>query len=111
MGLNSLNLSDAFMGVLAQRLTRKLCRNCRKAYALAEDEYEMIRRDYGDAYFDKNGVQYNPGLTLYRHEGCEECSHPGYSGRRGIHELMEGTSGIKLMIKNQRSGCQILISD
>ncbi|MEJ5359701.1 MAG: GspE/PulE family protein [Desulfobacterales bacterium] len=101
MGLNALNFSDAFLGVLAQRLTRRLCTNCRKEYFLGKDEFEELRQDYGEQWFDRTGIDYNETLKLYRPVGCETCSKTGYRGRMGIHELMEGTPEIKLMIKKQ----------
>jgi type II secretory ATPase GspE/PulE/Tfp pilus assembly ATPase PilB-like protein len=101
MGLNPLNFSDAFLGVLAQRLTRRLCKDCMEEYSLTKDEYEMIYVDYGEKYWAQTGIEYNPDLALFRAVGCESCSNTGYSGRMGIHELMEGTPKIKLMIKKQ----------
>jgi type II secretory ATPase GspE/PulE/Tfp pilus assembly ATPase PilB-like protein len=61
----------------------------------------MIQSDYGEEHFDRTGLEYDSGMTLYRAGQCEKCSNTGYRGRMGIHELMEGTSEIKLMIKNQ----------
>ena len=61
----------------------------------------MIRSDYGESYFERTGIIYEPDMTLFRTGRCEECSNTGYRGRMGIHELMEGTPEIKLMIKNQ----------
>jgi type II secretory ATPase GspE/PulE/Tfp pilus assembly ATPase PilB-like protein len=101
MGLNPLNFSDAFLGVLAQRLNRRLCKECREEYPLTKDEFEMIYVDYGEKYWEKTGIKYNPDMTLFKPVGCEACSKTGYRGRMGIHELMEGTPRIKLMIKKQ----------
>jgi type II secretory ATPase GspE/PulE/Tfp pilus assembly ATPase PilB-like protein len=101
MGLNPLNFSDAFLGVLAQRLTRRLCKDCMEEYPLTEDEYEMVSVDYGEKYWAQTGIEYGPDLTLFRAVGCDNCSNTGYRGRMGIHELMEGTPKIKLMIKKQ----------
>jgi type II secretory ATPase GspE/PulE/Tfp pilus assembly ATPase PilB-like protein len=101
MGLNPLNFSDAFLGVLAQRLTRRLCKDCMEEYPLTKDEFEMIYTDFGEKYWAQTGIEYNPDQTLFRAVGCESCSNTGYRGRMGIHELMEGTPKIKLMIKKQ----------
>jgi type II secretory ATPase GspE/PulE/Tfp pilus assembly ATPase PilB-like protein len=101
MGLNPLNFSDAFLGVLAQRLTRRLCKDCMEEYPLTKDEFEMIYVDYGEKYWEKTGIEYNPDMTLFKPAGCDSCSKTGYRGRMGIHELMEGTPRIKLMIKKQ----------
>ncbi|MBW1899467.1 MAG: type II/IV secretion system protein, partial [Deltaproteobacteria bacterium] len=101
MGLNPLNFSDAFLGVLAQRLTRRVCKDCMEEYPLTKDDFEMIYVDYGEKYWERTGIEYDPDMTLYRPVGCESCSNTGYRGRMGIHELMEGTPKIKLMIKKQ----------
>jgi type II secretory ATPase GspE/PulE/Tfp pilus assembly ATPase PilB-like protein len=91
MGLNPLNFSD----------TRRLCKDCMEEYPLTKDEYEMIYVDFGEKYWAQTGIEYNPDLTLFRAVGCDSCSNTGYRGRMGIHELMEGTPKIKLMIKKQ----------
>jgi type II secretory ATPase GspE/PulE/Tfp pilus assembly ATPase PilB-like protein len=101
MGLNPLNFSDAFLGVLAQRLTRRVCKDCMEEYPLTKDEYDMIYLDYGEKYWAQAGIEYDADLTLFKAVGCEACSNTGYRGRMGIHELMEGTPKIKLMIKKQ----------
>jgi type II secretory ATPase GspE/PulE/Tfp pilus assembly ATPase PilB-like protein len=101
MGLNALNFSDAFLGVLAQRLTRRLCTNCRKLHLLTREEFDALISDYGRDWFDRAGVEYAEGVGIYQPVGCELCSSTGYRGRMGIHELMEGTPEVKLMIKKQ----------
>ena len=101
MGLNALNFSDAFLGVMAQRLVRRLCPDCREAYHPSEDEFEDIVNDYGKEYFANSGIEYGPDTVLYRPKGCDRCSGTGYRGRLGIHELMEGTKEIKHLIKIQ----------
>jgi type II secretory ATPase GspE/PulE/Tfp pilus assembly ATPase PilB-like protein len=101
MGLNPLNFSDAFLGVLAQRLTRRLCSKCREEYSLKNEEFEKMVAEYGQEFFNKTEIEYNSDMTLFRTIGCDNCSGTGYRGRMGIHELMEGTPQIKLMIKKQ----------
>ena len=101
MGLNPLNFSDAFLGVLAQRLVRRLCKDCREEYHPSEEEFEEIVADYGKKWFNKTDIEYNSDLTVFKTVGCGSCSDTGYRGRLGIHELMEGTADIKLMIKKQ----------
>jgi type II secretory ATPase GspE/PulE/Tfp pilus assembly ATPase PilB-like protein len=101
MGLNPLNFSDAFLGVLAQRLTRRLCPSCRKEYVLSSDEFDELRQEFGEQWFEPTGIVYSEGIKLFKPVGCESCSGTGYRGRMGIHELMDGTPEIKLMIKKQ----------
>jgi type II secretory ATPase GspE/PulE/Tfp pilus assembly ATPase PilB-like protein len=103
MGLNPLNFSDAFLGVLAQRLVRRLCKNCRENYHPSKEEFEELANDYGREPFAKTGINFTTDLTLYRPKGCEKCSDTGYKGRLGVHELMEGTPEIKKKIKKQAS--------
>ncbi len=101
MGLNPLNFSDAFLGVLAQRLVRRLCTKCREAFQPSREEFEELVVDYGEEAFEETGIKRSSDLTLYRPVGCDACSGTGYRGRMGIHELLEGTSEIKRMIKRQ----------
>ena len=108
MGLNPLNFSDAFLGVLAQRLTRRLCTNCREESPVTKDDFEVLVSDYGKKYFSNSGIEYDEGMAVYKAGGCENCSGTGYRGRMGIHELMEGTPSVKLMIKKQANTEQIL---
>jgi len=99
MGLNTLNFSDAFLCVLAQRLIRRLCLACRKEYHPSREAYDEIVTDYGIEHFKGTGIEYSEKLRLYAPVGCEECSQTGYKGRMVIHELMEGTPRIKQIIK------------
>ncbi|MGA9479153.1 MAG: GspE/PulE family protein, partial [Desulfobacterales bacterium] len=103
MGLNPLNFSDAFLGVLAQRLVRRLCSSCAKEYNPAREEFEEIVSDYGKKSFEKSGIQFDSDLTLKGPGSCDVCSGTGYRGRMGILDLMEGTAAIKRMIKKQAS--------
>ncbi len=101
MGLNPLNFSDAFLGVMAQRLVRRLCPKCREKYHPSREEFEDLVLYYGPEHFEKTGIKYDDDLFFYRTKGCDACSGTGYKGRLGIHELMEGTPAIKQMIKSQ----------
>jgi type II secretory ATPase GspE/PulE/Tfp pilus assembly ATPase PilB-like protein len=107
MGLNPLNFSDAFLGVLAQRLTRRLCTNCREEYPVTPDDFDVLISEYGKKFFGNTGIEYDSDMSLYKAAGCENCSGTGYRGRMGIHELMEGTAKVKLMIKKQANTEQI----
>ena len=109
MGLNPLNFSDAFLAVLAQRLLRRLCKACRKAYTPNQEDFDDIVTAYGENDFKKTGIVYSPDLKLYAPVGCDQCSGTGYKGRLGIHELMEGTPDIKRMIKKQASAEELFI--
>jgi type II secretory ATPase GspE/PulE/Tfp pilus assembly ATPase PilB-like protein len=109
MGLNPLNFSDAFLGVLAQRLIRRLCKNCMKKYHPNEEEFQDIVKYYGEKDFPVLGIEYDKDLLLYKTVGCVACNDTGYKGRAGVHEMMEGTKTIKRMIKNEATSEELFI--
>jgi type II secretory ATPase GspE/PulE/Tfp pilus assembly ATPase PilB-like protein len=109
MGMNPLNFSDAFLGVLAQRLARTLCTNCRQSYHPTNEEYGDIVTAYGTEAFKLIGIANTQDFVLYRSTGCDTCAGSGYKGRMGIHELLEGTREVKRLIKKQASAEDILI--
>jgi type II secretory ATPase GspE/PulE/Tfp pilus assembly ATPase PilB-like protein len=86
---------------MAQRLVRRLCRDCRRPVRLSEEEFEEFVSEYGAGQFKATGIEYSPELPVYQPVGCERCANTGYSGRMGIYELMNGTPEIKRMIKRQ----------
>lgn len=100
MGLNPLNFSEAFLGVLAQRLVRRLCKTCAKEYNPAREEFAEIVYDYGKKDWEKTEIEFDSDLQLKQAGSCDICSGTGYKGRCGIHELMEGTPDIKRLIKH-----------
>jgi type II secretory ATPase GspE/PulE/Tfp pilus assembly ATPase PilB-like protein len=101
MGMNPLNIADSFLAVVAQRLVRKLCAECIEAYRPDQEEFDYIVKDYGEKPFQALGVENDPSFKLHRSAGCEKCNGSGYKGRMGIHELIEGTPEIKMLIKKQ----------
>jgi type II secretory ATPase GspE/PulE/Tfp pilus assembly ATPase PilB-like protein len=101
MGFNPIYFADALLGVLAQRLVRKICQNCKDAYHPSEQEKKEIISEYGEDDFNASGIELKSDLVLYRSRGCEECSGVGYSGRLAIHELLENTIEIKNLIKQK----------
>ncbi len=101
MGMNPLNIADSFLAVLAQRLVRRLCSDCIETYHPDQEEFDYIIADYGEEPFQNLGVEYTSAFELHRSLGCEKCSGSGYKGRLGIHELIEGTPEIKILIKKQ----------
>ena len=101
MGMDPFNFSDAILGILAQRLVRTLCKDCKKEYLPSKAEYEELVREYGPDAFKKNlKIPYKKDLVLYKTAGCDKCNNTGYRGRMGIHELLMGTDEIKKLIQN-----------
>ena len=99
MGIDPLNFADALLGILAQRLIRTLCKNCKEAYHPTLTEYEEMVESYGPELFAIQNIPYTDNMTLYRPKGCDICDKSGYKGRVGIHELLVGTDEIKRLIQ------------
>ncbi|MBF0343932.1 MAG: GspE/PulE family protein [Nitrospirae bacterium] len=101
MGLDPFNFADALLGVLAQRLVRTLCKDCKIPYHPEKEEFEELASVYGVELFDELGVVYDDRFTLYKAKGCVKCNNTGYRGRAGIHELLVGTIPIKKLIQKK----------
>jgi type II secretory ATPase GspE/PulE/Tfp pilus assembly ATPase PilB-like protein/putative methionine-R-sulfoxide reductase with GAF domain len=102
MGMDPFNFADSIVCVLAQRLVRTLCKNCKESYHPSKSEYETLVREYGSVErFEKNvNIPYTDDLVLYRPVGCNRCYNAGYAGRMGLHELLLGTDPMKQLIQN-----------
>jgi type IV pilus assembly protein PilB len=91
MGIEPYLVSATVIGVLAQRLGRRICENCKKPYQVPANEL----RKFGFKPNDPDEM-----VTLYRGEGCDLCRKTGYKGRIGIHELMRINDEIaELMVR------------
>jgi type II secretory ATPase GspE/PulE/Tfp pilus assembly ATPase PilB-like protein len=101
MGMDPFNFSDAILCILAQRLARTLCKNCRQSYHLSLEEYNSLAREYGLDYFnDRVAIPFKDDLMLNKSIGCDECNGYGYLGRMALHELLMGSDEIKRLIQN-----------
>jgi len=100
MGMDPFNFADAFLGVLAQRLVRTLCKDCKAPYHPRREEYDNLVRAYGKD-FDALGFHYTDDLILHRAKGCEACGNTGYKNRIAIMELLEGSEKIKTLIQSK----------
>lgn len=86
MGVESYLLADSVVGVIAQRLVRKLCKSCRKPRPATEAEKHLM------------GVPVDQDFTVYQPCGCPLCSETGFFGRIGVYEIMEMTPELKKII-------------
>lgn len=82
-------IAASLTGVIAQRLMRRLCNNCKKQYIANNYEKELL------------GVSKDENLKLYKPVGCVKCSGTGYKGRIGIFEIMEINQNIRELIANK----------
>ncbi|MBU6479608.1 MAG: Flp pilus assembly complex ATPase component TadA [Nitrospirae bacterium] len=101
MGCDSFSFADAMLGVLAQRLTRRICKDCKEQYVATPEEYEEIRQGYGPEHWDKLGIPQDNTFRLARGKGCETCNRTGFKGRVALHELLLGSDKIKRLIQTK----------
>ncbi|WP_447972876.1 GspE/PulE family protein [Nitrospira sp. Kam-Ns4a] len=100
MGCDPFSFADAMLGVLAQRLTRRICKECKEDYHPAQEEYEELVHGYGpDLWAKQIGIGYDQNFKLYRGKGCEACNKSGFKGRLALHELLVGTDRMKRLIQ------------
>ncbi|SDS78542.1 type IV pilus assembly protein PilB [Paenibacillaceae bacterium GAS479] len=91
MGIASYLIASSLVGVVAQRLVRRVCPDCRKSYESTEQE-RILLRSYG--------VETD---VLYRGSGCGSCSKTGYRGRIAIHEVLAVTDELRRLIGEDAS--------
>lgn len=105
MGIDPFAFADSLLCVLAQRLVRILCRQCREPYQPMKEEWDELARLYDEKLFSHLPIANREHYTFYRpkNQGCADCNHTGYRGRMGIYELLAVTDSIKHMIVNRKS--------
>ena len=101
MGMDPFNFADAILCILAQRLVRTLCKECKKEYNPSQEEYDELVREYGPKDFEKLNMPYSDDIMLCKGVGCNACNNTGYRGRMGIHELLMGTDEMKRLIQGK----------
>ncbi len=126
MGMDPFNFADALLGILAQRLAKRLCSNCKEAYEPSQEEMKQLLDEYCAELLNtedfikdrkaalarvfaswlKNYTEKGK-FKLYRAVGCDQCSS-GYKGRTGLHELMIGTDGAKKLLQEHARVAQLL---
>jgi type II secretory ATPase GspE/PulE/Tfp pilus assembly ATPase PilB-like protein len=100
MGLDPYSFSDSLLCVLAQRLARRLCAGCKETYAPEQVELDDLIDEYGREAFISLGVTPNQ-IVLARAQGCDQCGQSGYSGRLGIHEVLDASDHLKYLVKRR----------
>jgi len=101
MDIDPFNFADALLGIMAQRLARTLCKDCKEEYVPSQEEFAELMQDYGLEHWDTLGIKYSPSFKLYRPKGCARCGNTGYKGRIGLHELLVGTDEMRRKIQKR----------
>ncbi len=94
MGIEPFLIASSAIGILAQRLARKICDRCKKPYTATP----ALLKSLGIASSD---------VTFYRGEGCTACKKTGYHGRVGFYELMDMTEAVRALIISKASSSAI----
>jgi type II secretory ATPase GspE/PulE/Tfp pilus assembly ATPase PilB-like protein len=118
LGMDPFNFADALLGVLAQRLIRRLCPSCRTAYVPPTNELEELAFEYcsdtelqADKLLQVWRKQYggsNGRITLFRAPGCPECDRTGYKGRMGLYELLVADAAVKRLVQTRAPVTEIV---
>jgi type II secretory ATPase GspE/PulE/Tfp pilus assembly ATPase PilB-like protein len=107
MGIDPFNFADSLLGILAQRLAKTICSDCREPYHPSRDEFDMLARAFGESEFALAGFAYDEQFRLYRGRGCASCRGSGYKGRIALHELLIATEPIKQLIHKRATAATL----
>ncbi len=111
LGMDPFNFADALLGVLAQRLAKRLCPECKIGYAPDSAELKRLLLEYCDdtpidareqlqGWVARHGGAHGQ-ITLFRAHGCEHCDDTGYHGRIGLHELLVADPTTRQLIQSR----------
>ena len=128
MGMDPFNFADALLGILAQRLAKKLC-DCKESYAPDGSELKKFVAEYAeelrhskawkadydgemqkliDSWVELYGQE--GSLRFYRSKGCDKCNNSGYKGRVGLHELLIADDDVKKLIQERARVAEIFVA-
>ena len=128
MGMDPFNFSDALLGILAQRLAKRLCAKCKQPHVATGEELGALLDEYVLELTNTESWKKDPEgskqaqfqewikefgndkgeITLYTPAGCDTCAGTGYKGRVGLHELLMGTDRIKKNIQEHARVAEML---
>jgi type II secretory ATPase GspE/PulE/Tfp pilus assembly ATPase PilB-like protein len=128
MGMDPFNFADALLGILAQRLAKRLCK-CKEAYAPDYPELKSFIREYTQDLVNTTAWRANPAdaeqellndwtdrygqngqLMLYRAKGCDTCRGTGYKGRVGLHELLIADEATRKLIQERARVADLFVA-
>ena len=108
LGCDAFNFADTMLGVLAQRLCKRICIQCKEAYHASRQEYDELAQGYGLREWQQWGVADAMPITLYRGRGCEACNSTGFKGRISLQELLKGSEEMKRLIQSRARTADLL---
>jgi len=120
IGLDPFTFSDSLLAILAQRLVRRLCMQCRVAQPLDADALAELAKQYIDsgrsvaptrdvliARWQREHANARGEVVLYHHQGCQACGGHGYHGRLGLHELMLSDERVRELVRHRAPAAEL----
>ncbi len=108
LGCDPFNFADAMLGVLAQRLCKRICQGCTEVYQPAQHDLDQLAQGYGQEWPKLLEGTTRERLKLSRGKGCELCNHTGYKGRVSIHEFLAASEDLKQLVQGRASTSTLL---
>ncbi|MEQ1555673.1 MAG: ATPase, T2SS/T4P/T4SS family [Gallionella sp.] len=128
MGMDPFNFADALLGILAQRLAKRLCGDCKTSHVASADEIKALLTEYSTELANTTSWKKDPNagmkalyaewvkmfgddkgqINLFTPVGCEKCGGTGYRGRVGLHELLIGSDLVKKGIQEHARVAELL---
>jgi type II secretory ATPase GspE/PulE/Tfp pilus assembly ATPase PilB-like protein len=128
MGMDPFNFADALLGILAQRLAKRLC-DCKQHYAPSHEELRSFIAEYALDLKQTETWKADPGgeaqklyehwaenhghdgdIRFYRGVGCAKCNNTGYKGRVGLHELLIADDHIKRLVQERARVAEVFVA-
>ena len=129
MGMDPFNFADALLGILAQRLAKRLCKECKEVYTPEPNELKSFITEYAEELVKTPAWKTDPQgqfkklydywvqeygrdgkISMFRAKGCDKCGNTGYKGRVGLHELMVASERIKKLIQEKARVSDIFVA-
>ena len=127
MGMDPFNFADALLGILAQRLAKRIC-SCKQPYTPEAAELTSFLREYCEELMNTSRFKADPKgsmeavykdwvktygndkgqLTFYKPVGCDKCGGSGFKGRCGLHELLVATDKLKKLVQEHARVAEML---
>jgi len=105
MGMEPFSFSDALLAILAQRLARRLCDQCKEEYEASDSERSEFAGYLGETPLSR--LAGTGPLKLFRAIGCVECDNSGYRGRLPLHELLVNNDEIREAIQKKATTAEL----
>ncbi|MBL8521611.1 MAG: GspE/PulE family protein [Betaproteobacteria bacterium] len=128
MGMDPFNFADALVGILAQRLAKRLCGKCKEPYTPDAEEIKQFMHEFTSDLRQSERWKKDPAgeakklydywlkeygkdgkLTFYKAKGCDTCGGSGYKGRVGLHELLVASDPVKKLIQEKARVAEIFV--